>query len=413
MIKYDLQTLTEKFNKYPSYLKKGNNYLSNIFKVNISVITEAKKKSKSLNVSAVNSTFETIDIKYDLKNETIKYKTTQLFEPLNDIELAKLHKVDLNKYEITNYWTKVTPSRKFTSSLFVKKIKSFYNKDLIKNISNLIIPESKFIIPKLNNNSKNLFEISIPDLHVGKLAHKDESGEDYDSKIAINRWDNTINYFCNKINFDYIDKILFPVGNDMINIDNQFKTTTAGTPQDVDTRFNKMIISVKDMLLNSINQLNTLKPIDVVIVPGNHDLNTMYIMGLILEAYYKNNKYVNIINKSYPRTYYEYFNNAIMFTHGNNEKHSELGQIFANEQRELWGRTEYHYCQLGHYHKSKKVQTILHDEFQGFQYQIIPSLSSNDYWHTSKGYSSKRAAKAFLFDKKCGITDEYTFNIEY
>ena len=51
------------------------------------------------------------------------------FEPKNDLELAKLHKIDLTKYIITNYWSKLLPNGKFTSSVFSKRKQSKdYNK---------------------------------------------------------------------------------------------------------------------------------------------------------------------------------------------------------------------------------------------------------------------------------------------
>jgi hypothetical protein len=46
------------------------------------------------------------------------------FEPKNDLELAKLHKIDLTKYIITNYWSKLLPNGKFTSSVFSKRKQS-------------------------------------------------------------------------------------------------------------------------------------------------------------------------------------------------------------------------------------------------------------------------------------------------
>ena len=39
------------------------------------------------------------------------------YEPKSDLELAKLHKIDLNKYKISNYWSKLKSNGKFTSSL--------------------------------------------------------------------------------------------------------------------------------------------------------------------------------------------------------------------------------------------------------------------------------------------------------
>src|SRR5690242_14722867 len=52
----------------------------------------------------------------DIERGTIESTVISNFEPKNDEELAKLHKVDLKKYKISSYWTK-QKGDKFTSSL--------------------------------------------------------------------------------------------------------------------------------------------------------------------------------------------------------------------------------------------------------------------------------------------------------
>ena len=59
--------------------------------------------------------------KVNVEKGTIESVITSDFEPKDDIELAKLHKINLDKYVITNYWSKMLPSRKFTSSVFSKR----------------------------------------------------------------------------------------------------------------------------------------------------------------------------------------------------------------------------------------------------------------------------------------------------
>ena len=56
--------------------------------------------------------------KVNIEKGTIESTVTSSFEPKDDIELAKLHKINLDKYVITNYWSKMLPSGSFTSSIF-------------------------------------------------------------------------------------------------------------------------------------------------------------------------------------------------------------------------------------------------------------------------------------------------------
>ncbi len=70
------------------------------------------------------------------------------------------------------------------------------------------------------------------DIHIGKLASSFETGEDYDSQIAVKRVKKGVKGILEKSNGFNIDKILFVGGNDILHIDTPKRVTTAGTPQD-------------------------------------------------------------------------------------------------------------------------------------------------------------------------------------
>lgn len=256
-----------------------------------------------------------------------------------------------------------------------------------------------------------LLELALFDMHFGKLAHKEESGEDYDLKIAAKRYKDAVSSLLSRVNTNSLEKILLPIGNDLINVDNAAGLTTAGTPQDSDSRFYKIVRTVKNLLIETIDMLSTIAPVDVVVCVGNHDQQTSFMIGEMLEAYYHNNSLVTIDNGAALRKYYSYGKASIMFTHGDKEKHASLGMIFAAENPKLWAATTQRYIQIGHFHHNKKNNYFSNDEFQGFQIQIIPSLSSNDAWHKGKGFLPLKQAKAFLFNKQDGLVGEFTYTV--
>lgn len=264
---------------------------------------------------------------------------------------------------------------------------------------------------KKSADQDNLLELSMFDLHIGKLSWDKETGEDYDIEIATKRYMDAISALVSRVNINTIERILLPIGNDMINIDGKEGTTTAGTPQDGDSRFGKMFTTAKRLLIDSITQLAVLAPVDVMIIPGNHDELTMFTLGEVLDAWFHNNDDVTIHNSPKLRKYYEYGECMLMFTHGNREKHSDLGIIAATEEKQMWGRTTHREVHVGHFHKSKVVQYLAVDEFQGFKVRILPSLSGTDAWHYSKGYMSQKAAKAFVWNKKEGLISEHTYTV--
>lgn len=270
--------------------------------------------------------------------------------------------------------------------------------------------DNKIILNRATDKN-NLLELALFDVHFGKLAHKEEVGEDYDLKIAASRYAKAINVLLSRIKLNDIQRILFPIGQDLINIDNIAGTTTAGTPQDCDSRFHKIIRTVKQVLITTIDKLAKIAPVDIVITVGNHDEQTSFMLGEMLDAYYHNNSLVNVDNSASLRKYYKFGVNGIMFTHGNREKFNELAMTFAAENPKLWADVSERYVQIGHFHFNK-IQTVQREEVKGCTIQIIPSLSGNDAWHAGKSYKSLKQAKAFLYNKNEGLIGEFNYTVK-
>lgn len=345
---------------------------------------------------------------------TLESQKVTSFEPKDHNELAKIHKVDLNKYRIATYYSKQNASDKFTSTILCveRKLDTDHKKQ-----KELLLKELRTELPvfpsiKLQTKGKKYaYELSIFDAHFGKMAWGEESGEDYDLKIAEQRYTEAVANLLSYVKLEDIERIVFPIGNDMINIDSRRNETFAGTKQDSDSRFFKIVRTVKEILIKNINALSLIAPVDVIVIAGNHDPESMFMIGEILDAYYTTNKNVNIDNSPKQRKYYQYGLNGFQYTHGNEENHKDLGLIFATEESKLWAATKFRFAKLGHFHKNKKLNYVSVDEFQGFQVQILPSISHNDAWHTGKGYSSMRQAKGFLYDKQKGQVAEYTHTL--
>lgn len=279
-------------------------------------------------------------------------------------------------------------------------------------------PKFRFSSPGITyreggSRKKYLLELSLPDLHIGKLSWEDESGENYDTKIAIDRYNTSVGKLLDHVRHyrDEIEEILLPIGNDLFNIDNKNNMTTAGTPQHVDSRWQQMFNKAKNLLITNINDLMQIAPVKVVMVSGNHDMQTVFYLGSVLEAYYHNTPNVTIDNSPTQRKYHSYGINLIGFTHGNEEKHQELGLIMATEKPELWANSKCRQFHLGHFHSRKTTKYLDVQEFQGFTVRILPSLSGTDAWHNSKGYMSMKSAVAYLYAKDNGLVAEFSHNI--
>jgi DNA repair exonuclease SbcCD nuclease subunit len=215
-----------------------------------------------------------------------------------------------------------------------------------------------------------------------------------------------------------LDRILFIVGNDVAHIDSKKGQTTAGTPMDVDTRYIRVFRRICQIHREAVLKLVDVAPVDIVVVPGNHDELTSFLVGEILGATFHNNRHVTIDNNPHLRKYYKYGINLFGFTHGDAEKVSELGLLMAREASELWHEGQSREWHIGHLHiaenwehRAKLVQGLHSDK--GVRIRRLTSMSAHDAWHTKHGYTDRRACDTFVFHRDAGFTGHLSFNIDH
>lgn len=258
-----------------------------------------------------------------------------------------------------------------------------------------------------------MLELDLFDPHFGKLSWAPETGEDYDLNIARDRYLKALSDLLQKsVSINPIEKVLFPIGNDFLHYDNINLTTTAGTHQDVDGRWQKMWVMSRKVILESISMITEIAPVEVVRIASNHDLQTMFYMGDLLEAYYENNKNVTIDNTPRYRKYKKYGKCGIGYTHGNEEKHTDLPLILMRETQKEWSDVEFIEIHVGHYHKKKQINFLSTDERNGITLRFMRALSGTDAWHDKKGYvKSLKGCESFTWDKEFGMINNTIINI--
>lgn len=260
-----------------------------------------------------------------------------------------------------------------------------------------IMPESGYLL-----------ELDVMDLHIGKLSWKPETNGNWDIKIAIKASNDAIDGLLSRTSVYKFDKILMPVGNDLLHVDNFLNETANGTKQDCDGRSHKMFMSALDMLVKQIDRLSAIAPVVIPIVPGNHDLISTFHLGIALYSWYHNNPRVTVDISPMRRKYFEFGKVLIGFCHGaeGDPKISDLPLIMAQEQSRAFTSAIHKHWHIGHYHKSKQISSMLtEDSFQGIVVRIIRSLTVADYWHYGKGYIQPhaRGAEAFVYHIEEGM----------
>ncbi len=278
--------------------------------------------------------------------------------------------------------------------------------DLIADAKKFAPKYKKINYPKLKDGM--LYEISAFDLHIGKMTWKEESGENSDLKIQTRRITEIFEKLLSYARNYPIERILIPFGGDIFNTDNKFNTTTANTPQDEDTRYQKTFRAGRVLAIDLIDMCSKIAPVDVLVLSGNHDEQKAFYLGEALFSWFHNNPNVKIDNKAKRRKYYAYGKNLVMFVHGSEEKLNKLPGIMAMEEPGLWAKAKFREVHCGDKHHREDILYRTHEE-DGVVVRRLSSPSPTDAWHASKGFiGALQGAESFLWHREEGLIAQFT-----
>jgi len=344
--------------------------------------------------------------KVNVEKGTIESVITSDFEPKDDIELAKLHKINLDKYVITNYWSKMLPSRKFTSSVFSKRkqAKDYSPEDFSKFLENY--KPNNILVTKIPNLKDVVnVEISLSDYH---LAKRTVDG-DNSIQARANRYLDVAQSLINKVVSNYhIDTVILPISNDFFHTDNYQHQTTQGTPQDTIMDYSEEYELGFSILVDTINMLRQYaNHVVVVLVQGNHDRTKSFYLAHALDVFFKEVADVDFIREHSVVKGITLGNTFIGWHHGNC-KIEDLPLLFATHPQysQAFGNAKYREVHTGdkHHYMAKEVK--------GVRIQQMPSLSGTDRWHLDNNYvHSVRAALALVYDVELGKVAQFESRI--
>lgn len=332
--------------------------------------------------------------------------------PLSEAQAIELFAIDLTRWEVValshNTWQVgqngpdglpvVTPLYQTTV-----KCKRIEGADSLTALATELLEGLKQPGPQgpvvLRIKDGYLGEVDPVDLHYGKLGWPAETeGDPYDLTIASRDFRDAFDDLLGKMRGFRLSAILSAMLNDLLQIDNLRSETTAGTRVDSDSRYHKIFTAATLDMRWAIERMKQVSPrVLIKGVPGNHDLLGGWSLMEVLRAVYENDPQVEIDNAPTRRKYFRWGNTLLGYTHGNEEKHSDLPLIMAQERPLDWAETQFRLWRLGHFHKKKSTYYTAGDSFHGVEVRVLRSLSGTDAWHYSRGYvKERRAIEAFV-----------------
>lgn len=254
---------------------------------------------------------------------------------------------------------------------------------------------------------RHMLEVTFFDAHLGKLSWEDETGESYDTSIAVGRVRGAVLDLLEQAShYRGIEKVLLPLGNDLLQTDgnNDGKTTTSGTYVDTDTRYIRTFRAARRLASWAIRECARLAPVQVVIVPGNHDALSCFHLGEVIDAEFSGDPRVTVDNTPRPRKYIRYGTTLLGFAHGHAEPHKRYPLLMPVEAPDLWAATTQREMHVGHFHKSKVTDPVRVDGENGVRVRILSSLSGVDAWHARSGFVGEPAsAEGFVWSFSRGL----------
>lgn len=255
------------------------------------------------------------------------------------------------------------------------------------------------VVEKKGLDSNKLMENSPIELHLGKLSCHMNTGENYDQKIAQQRFRHIIQELAIKQEFEKCGTLLLNVGGDFFNSDNNFDTTNKGTQMHSDIRSTKMFLVGLELWKEALTILREkFDNIDIQLIVGNHDKTTSTYLFIALQQAFLNDKKINFINDYKEVQCYVFRDCGIWTTHGTKNINKTMDSIVSEFAKE-YGATKYRELHTAHLHTEQELKERL-----GMIPRRTSSAGGKDEYEYDERYgNSIQKQEVFIWQGNKGI----------
>lgn len=266
------------------------------------------------------------------------------------------------------------------------------------------IPRLKPVQVPKHGNAKLCNCYVITDFHMGMLSHHEETGADYDLKIAEKI---LIDWFSQAIaQSPDSETAVFAQLSDFLHADGLEPLTPASKHVlDVDSRFHKVVRTVIRVLRQVIDMLLAKhKRLHLVMADANHDPVSQIWLREWFAVLYENEPRITIDRSPSPYNAFEFGKVALFFHHGHKRKVANVSEVFAAQFRELFGRTKYAYAHMGHLHSVdvKENNLMIVEQHR--------TLAAADAYAARGGWLSGRDAQVITYHAEYGEVSRVKIN---
>lgn len=352
------------------------------------------KASKHLNMNRRNVDEHIVNIK---KNAAIRG-----YSP--DHDMSKTVPYGFNVKGVSTYYNKDgKPTGQWVKSTADDARREIVRIETLEALKEEIPRVSLMRAPPLgNDNLCNTYVIT--DYHLGMLSWHQETGADWDIKIAEEL---LIKWFAQAIEQSPpANYCVFAQLSDFLHFDGMEAVTPASKHiLDADTRFAKLVRVAIRVIRTVIDMLRAkYQNIHIIMADANHDPVSQIWLREWFSIFYENEPRITVDTSPNPYNAYEFGKVALFFHHGHKRKVENVSEVFVAMFREIFGRTEYAYAHTGHLHSLHVKENNL------MVVEQHRTLAAPDAYSARGGWLSGRDAKVITYHRLFGEVSRLTIN---
>lgn len=316
---------------------------------------------------------------------------TKVQEPLTVKGTSTLYKGD----EAVLQWVKTDLKKEDELQAF---------RDVVEEIAESVVDKHTPTVAPTTANEDILAVYTIGDAHIGLLAHKEESGEEYNLDIASSELRKAMTQLVESAP-NAEQALIVDVG-DYFHSDNQNNETSHNRNKlDVSDRWFKVLriglMAMVDLINTALTKHGKVTVRNAI---GNHNEHSAIYLSVFLNAWFRTEPRVEIIQSPAMYWYYQFHSVLLGITHGHTAKAGDLPEIMAHDCESIWSDTRYRVWLTGHIHHDSMK------EYRTCKVESFRTLAAKDAWHSGQGYRSGRDMKCIVFHKDFGEIHRITVN---
>jgi len=258
--------------------------------------------------------------------------------------------------------------------------------------------------PEINSITELMNLYTITDYHLGMLAWKEETGDNWDTQIAE---DALVEWFHQAIQQSpNSENAIFAQLGDFMHWDGfDAVTPSSGHLLDADTRFQRLVrVAIRVIRRVIAMLLKKHQHITVIMAEGNHDMSSSIWLRELFSTLYSEEPRVTVDTNPDPYYCVEHGDCSLFFHHGHKKNFKMISEVFAAKYREIFGRTKHSFAHMGHMHHLKVEENNL------MVVEQHRTLSGKDAYASRGGYIAGRDAKVITYHSKYGEVSRVTIN---